>query len=193
LVYRLFGFSMTTWEDVVRPASMRALMRWMQEARELAAANLAEVEVTKLIRGKCAACGHVHSRGACKRCDCPEQVTTYNKVERKPGAVESVLSHLLRYTDPESQAEKPYDPWSKLVEIQEEGLRGKRAETWEWEWLEGELGALPILGIGNCDLDEAIAYACADADWTGRVAMELEVRRGGERWKVEKRDWDTEQ
>jgi hypothetical protein len=41
------------------------------------------------------------------------------------------------------------------------------------------VGHYPILGIANCKLADAVDYACGDADWTGRVAVELARRRSG--------------
>ena len=56
--------------------------------------------------------------------------------------------------------------------------------------MEEELGPAPILGIGNCELSEAVRYGCGDADVTGQVAVELERLRGGSRWLVAEGDRD---
>jgi hypothetical protein len=55
--------------------------------------------------------------------------------------------------------------------------------------IEGRIGPYPILGIGNCSMEQAVAYAVGDADWTGRVAVELERRRG-ESFKIYEGDRD---
>lgn len=167
LVYRLFGVTMQSWEDTVRPASVRALEDWME-------------------RGLAAAEGTLSER-------VKKQLKTKVKLEIKAGAVESILRHVLQHTaksDTDAGADSTYDPWKALDRFFAEGLRGKKPETWEMEWLREEIGERPILGIGNCEEREAVEYACGDADWTGRVAVELERRRNGEKWKINEGDED---
>lgn len=194
LSYRLLGVTMRTWEDVVWPASVEAWAEWAGEAVYLAG-DSQQVEVrTDLKRGRCADCGHQHSKGPCKRpgCGCVSTAWTMVKIEHAPGAVEKILRHVLRYTLATVEADKPYHPWKKMVGMQAEGLRGDKATAGEWDWVEEFVGPMPILGIGNVkDEAEEIAYSVGDADMTGQVASELEVRRGDRRWVVEKEDYDT--
>jgi hypothetical protein len=190
LAYRLFGVTMRGWIDVVWPASVEKLVDWMEDGIGLAETNLVESVVHPLVRGKCADCGHQHSRGPCKRCACPASNTVYQRVEHRLGTVESILKHVLTYTGKTEDDDSPYDPWKAIAKMRVEGLRGRVPEPWEFEWLESELGPIPILGIGNCTLDEAVIYGCGDADLTGQVAAELERLRGGERWKIDEGDRD---
>jgi len=194
LAYRLLGVTMRSWEDVVWPASVRAAVEWIEDALALAGTGLQNVEVEQMKRGKCADCGHLHSRGPCKRdnCGCVSTRMTFKKVTYTPSVTAQILKHVLTYTARTEESEKPYDPWKKLPEMRAEGLRGKKPEEWEWEYLESELGPMPILGIGNCELDEAVQYGCSDADHTLQVEKELEKRRGDDRWRVDEYDWDKE-
>jgi hypothetical protein len=162
LAYRTLGVTMRSWEDVVRPASIRALHEWCGRGMVLAGDRL---QVEKKLK---------------------------TKVKLEPGASEKIFRHVLRQI---LEGKEDYDPWEALDRFFEDGLRGKKPEKWERELIEKELGERPILGIGNCELEEAIAYACGDADCTGRVAVELERVRGrdhgeGGRLEVMEGDWD---
>ena len=195
LVYRLFGATMHSWEDTVRPASVRAVVDWLEEGMAAVSGTLDESIVHTLNRGICQDCGHMHLRNACKRCGCPIPVKesgriTYRRVEHRPGAVEAILKHVLTYTVQTEEADEPYDPWEAMDRMRVEGLRGKKPESWEWEWLEGRIGKAPILGIAHCPADQALLYAAGDADWTGQVAAELEKQRGSARWQIADEDRD---
>ena len=87
LVYRLFGFTMTSWEDVVRPYSIEALICWMVEALAIAQADLSLIEVKRL--------------------------KTKIRETVKKGPLESLLTRLLQHTAPQSD----YDPWDRLNEF----------------------------------------------------------------------------
>ena len=203
LAYRLFGAAMRSWEDVVWPASVTAFNTWAEAAIEQARSHLSQAVVTTLVRARCIDCGHQHTTGACKRitdkltgtgtglvCGCKSNNHSTEKVEWKASVVEQVLKHIIRYTTGTVDADKPYHPWKALRRMRVEGLRGKCAEKWEWEVLEEWCGEVPVLGIGNVELDDAVQYGCGDADWTGRVAAELERQRGSERWKIAEEDRD---
>jgi|HubBroStandDraft_6_1064221.scaffolds.fasta_scaffold41887_8 uracil-DNA glycosylase family 4 len=190
LTYRLFGVTMTSWEDTVWPASVDAVLIWIADAISLSESSLADTVVSPLKRGRCADCGHQHSRGKCK-CGCQSTRLTMKKVEHRPGAAESILRHVLQHTGKTMEEEEPYNPWKALDRMKVEGLRGKKAEGWEWEYLEQELGPVPILGIGNCDIDSAVTYAAGDADFTGQVAVELARRRQDDRWRIAEEDRDV--
>jgi hypothetical protein len=84
--------------------------------------------------------------------------------------MEALLQRLLRLTDARSE----YDPWERLGEFWSNELN-----EWQIAILEARVGPYPKLGIANCTMEEAVAYACSDADWTGRVAVELARRRKG--------------
>jgi uracil-DNA glycosylase len=206
LVYRLFGYQMKSWQDTVWPASVAAVTEWMSRAVVLASTNLTETQVDELVTWRCLQCGHAahaHKKdGRCGSkagdwkgvrggCTCEDGARASNrKYSQKAGAVESVLTHVLRHTLDTQDAEKPYDPWERLADMKQTGLRGKVPEGWEWQWLEGELGPSPILGIANCDLAEAVAYGCSDSDWTGQAATDLERRRSDVRWQIDPADRD---
>ena len=193
LVFRLFGYEMRSWEDTVWPASVDAVIGWMREAAELAAANLGDTDVKTLKKGKCGACGHPHSTGKCARCGCDQGIAVarvYETRTPKRGAAESILRHIVLHTEATRDDDKPYNPFKNLKKMREEGLRGKVAERWEWEFLEEELGAMPQLGIANCPLDIAIPYAIGDADFELRVARRLKEERTSDRYKVDQGDWD---
>ncbi len=201
LAYRLLGVTMRSWEDVVWPASIRAACGWMADAILLAQEGMTEITVTKFKYGRCIVCGHQHTKGKCKNknkrtgvvctCDVIGQVS-HDKYEREPSAVEAVLSHILTYTTKTEDADKPYDPWKALPEMKVEGLRGKVPEPWMWEVIEEQLGPMPILGIGNCEMGEAVEYGCSDADHTGQVAEILEQGKTDPRWDVDPVDWNVE-
>jgi uracil-DNA glycosylase family 4 len=87
LVYRLFRVTMTSWEDVVRPASIHALVEWMVEALDIAQADLSLIDVKRL--------------------------KTKIKETVKKGPLESLLNRLIRCTD----VALDYDPWERLDEF----------------------------------------------------------------------------
>jgi DNA polymerase len=90
LVYRLFDVEMSSWEDIVRPASLDALLAWCVEAIVIARSDLSLVEVRRL--------------------------KTKIKETVKTGPLEQLLIRLIRNTDEESK----YDPWSRLDEFWQE-------------------------------------------------------------------------
>jgi hypothetical protein len=193
LAHHFFGVEMKGWEETVWPASVDALTKWIDAAIPVAAERLSDAAVKHLARGKCGVCDHQHATGRCKRCGCeatPDR-RVFDVSTRKPGAVESILRHVLLHTRKTQDDDKPYHPWKALARMKEEGLRGKRAEEWEWESVNEAVGPPPLLGIGNCDEREALMYAVGDADYTGRVAEELEKVRRDDRWKVDEGDYDV--
>ena len=207
LAYRLLGVTMQSWEDVVWPASIQAVTNWLREGIELAGTGLAGLKSTGMKTWRCLACGHKAHMGAgalgadckskagggscqCTAADIVQSGISNVKLEHKPATAQKIMEHVLRYTLAPTNPDEPYDPWKKLPEMRVEGLRGQVAEAWEWEWLESQLGPVPILGIGNCELGKAVRYGCSDSDYTGQVATELEQRRGGDRWQVQEEDWD---
>lgn len=200
LAYRLLGVTMRSWSDVVWPASVRAAVNWMEDAICLASDGLADTVTTYMKTYRCLACGHrAHQGAACKskagggKCGCPVECSaavSNAKHEHRPSGVEAVLNHVLSYTAKTEDDDEPYDPWKALAKMRVEGLRGRVAEEWEWQFVEQELGPCPILGIGNCELAEAVEYGISDADHTGQVAAVLEQGRGSDRWRVDEGDYD---
>jgi uracil-DNA glycosylase family 4 len=189
IVYRLFGVTMRSWEDVVWPASVAAACDWMQRAADAAAGELQIGATQQLVMGVCDNCGRRGKSTTCKHCG---DFVRFAKTTYRAGAAESILRHVRSHTLAAADREKPYDPWDNLAAMKVDGLRGKVAEAWEWEWLAERVGTtLPILGIGNCDEAEAVEYAIGDADMTGRVAAELERLRGGKRWRIADEDRDV--
>lgn len=225
LAYRLLGVTMRSWEDVVWPASVEAVVGWMRKAQAMAQESFQDCEVFTFKRPRCRTCGHQHTTGKCKTkvpvnaqdlseftsevaslgldvpvgdlsgvtrpCGCESTDFYTERIERKAGAVESILTHVTRYTLSTADADDPYNPWEALDRMKVEGLRGRKAEGWQWEAVEEEIGPVPILGIGNVDLPEAVRYGCADADMTGQVSSVLAEMRGSDRWKVDRSDWDV--
>jgi uracil-DNA glycosylase family 4 len=94
LVYRLFGHTMTSWEDVVWPHSIEALLCWMVEARDIAEADLSLIEVKKL--------------------------KTKVRETVKKGPLESLLDRLIRCTD----VHLDYDPWERIREFWADDANG---------------------------------------------------------------------
>lgn len=149
LSYRLFRHTMTSYEETVRPASIRKLIEWMTEALQVA---IVDLSFTETIRMK----------------------TKVKEVVHK-GELETLLTRLLRLTDPDSE----YDPWGNPDNPRLEAFWRDPSNEWMAHHVEARIGPYPILGIANCAMDEAVRYAVGDADYTGRVAVELARRRQG--------------
>ena len=199
LAYRLLGVTMRSWEDVVFPKSVEAFVDWARAAVALSNhdGDLRQEIRTELKTLRCMDCGHRHKNGPCGKCGCESDRMTNIKLEYRLGSAGAVMKHLLRYTTAADQdLDTPYHPWKKLAEMKENGLRGVVPEKWEWDCLEEQLGPVPLLGIGNCELTEAMTYGVGDADLTGQVATELAKRRtadmavGGRLW-VDEEDYDA--
>lgn len=107
-----------------------------------------------------------------------KQLKTKVSVTYKPSEVERAAKRIM------SHSHKPeYDLWEKVEEARLGELVG--------EWA----GEPPKKSIAHVPVEEAIEYACQDADVTGQVGVVLERLRqeiaadGGE-WDVEEEDWD---
>jgi hypothetical protein len=191
LAYRTLGVEMRSWEDVVWPASIDKLVRWMADALQLVGVDqrFSTTVTTPLTMGKCPACG---TRGKGTNCKVCGEFISKVKVEHVPTAAAGILAHVLRHTveTAADEADEPYNPWRAMERMRVEGLRGKRAEGWEWDVLAETLGEPPILGIGNCELADAVEYGCGDADMTGQVAAVMERERQSDRWKIDDADKD---
>jgi DNA polymerase len=152
LTYRLFRHTMTSYEETVRPASIRALLDWMTEAYQIAVLDLT----------------YVSQRFSPKTGKRLKDETTKSDLE-------SLLTRLLRLTTETSE----YDPWGSEKEPRLDAFWHEPVNEWMVQHVEARIGAYPLLGIANCSMEEAVRYAVGDADWTGRVAVELQRRRQG--------------
>ena len=147
LAYRLFRHTMTSYQETVMPASIRALTTWMTEAYMIAQLDLSHVT------------RRFHKTSGKRLTDSVEK-----------GELESLLTRLLRLTNEESE----YDPWERLRDFWVEPTN-----EWMVTHVEARVGKYPVAGIANCSPEEAVRYAVGDADFTGRVAVELQRRRQG--------------
>ncbi len=159
LVYRLFRHTMTSYQEVVWPASIRALQDWMLEACRIAELDLSFTE-------------RVHLK-------------TKVKEVVKPGELESLLRRLLRLASTQSD----YNPWGSDKEPRLDAFWRDELNAWMVSHIEARVGPYPILGIANCSMDDAVRYAVGDADYCGRVAVEL-ARRRGEAFQIYSGDRD---
>lgn len=180
LVYRLFRQTMTSWEDTVRPASINALLSWLGEALVVSRLDLCS---TAMRQYKTCVCGHGEPAhwnvSHAAKCPCTLYTPRSEAVEVR-GSAEALFDRLIQHTD----AGSGYDPWKRL--------RDWRAESEkEYAHVVARCGEWPILGIGNCTQAQAIQYAVGDADYTGRVAVELERRRGDRRFEIVPGDEDN--
>ena len=160
LVYRLFGYTMTSWEDVVRPYSIEALQCWMVEALDIARADLSLIDVERYKK--------------------PYRGQTVKETVKK-GPLEALLARLIQFTDNASE----YDPWERLDAFWT--LDGNDHAV---SHIEARIGRYPLLGIANAPLARAVTYACGDADWTLQVEAELAKRRQDPAWMVLAGDQD---
>ena len=160
LSYRLFRHTMTSYEETVRPASIRALQRWMLEAIQVAQSDLSWTERT--------------------------QLKTKVRETVKAGELEKLLTRLMRLTEETGE----YNPWGTQKEPRLDAFWRDPLNDWQVAHVEARVGRYPILGIANCTMDEAVRYAVGDADWTGRVAVEL-ARRRGEAFQIWEGDRDV--
>ena len=147
LTYRLFRHTMTSYEEVVWPASIRALQDWMLEAVQIAEADLSYTERV--------------------------QLKTKVKEKVSKGELEKLLLRLMQNSDSGSE----YNPWREKGSKRLDDFWADPCQEPAVSHIESRIGHYPILGIANCSEAEAVRYAVGDADWTGRVAVELEKRR----------------
>lgn len=182
LAYRLFGVRMTSYADIVKPASREAIVHWLWAAIDFSQRRL-YTETTK-------------------------QLKTKVKVTRKPGEWERAFNRIVRY----AIVNQDYDPWDKIEELRQKlsGI-DKNLEKTEWALITGQelttvgkviskivgdeaAGPMPIEGIAHVPIETQVRYACADADMTLRVGNRLdEIRQeltAGE-WDIADSDMDN--
>jgi hypothetical protein len=163
LAYRLFRHTMTSYEETVWPASIRALTVWMTEALMIAQLDFTQVSAR-------------FSAKTGKRL----------KDEVRKGELESMLTRLLRLTLEESK----YNPWGSEDEPRLDAFWREPTNEWMVTHVEARLGPYPVNGIDNCKMEDAVRYAVGDADFTGRVAVEL-ARRRGDAFQIHEGDRDA--
>ena len=104
------------------------------------------------------------------------QLKTKVRVTIKPSKTENSIRRLITHSP------KPdYELWEKVKEAELDPLILER------------LGPPPIVSIVHAERNEAVRYACADADMTGRVGLKLQEMRQqriDSGWAVDEGDWD---
>ena len=153
-VYRTLGFRMTTYQDVVTPASKKALDGWLGEAFAHVVTKMRPCIEHKKGKG-CPACGKNH------RAD---------KTESKTHEAEAVLRRVM------DRLNSDYDPWKMPTWSKGE----KKVRLIGRDWLpeiEVAVGRMPRQSIVHAPMERQILYACGDADWTGRLAQWLQKER----------------
>jgi len=168
-VYRIFGYRMTSYDEVVTPASKAKLDDWLAEA--LAFATQSMRESTYHLKGKgCPECGKNHRADAVKY-----------KAHESEAVIRRVMKHLYKKED---NGFSEYDPWKPPTWAKGE----LKLRLFGRDWLghiEQHMGRMPRKSIVHAPLDRQIQYACGDADWTGRLAKWLE----GERERLIREEW----
>lgn len=152
-VYRIFGFKMTSYDEVVTPYSKAKLETWLAEASACAADM--RLEIPHPVGPDCPTCGKRHRK----------DVTDW-----KPHEAEAVLRRVMGKLGDE------YDPWQ--APKWDKGVEKPRLIGRDWlPEIERQVGRLPRKSIVHAPLDRQIMYACSDADWTLRLAGWLEQER----------------
>lgn len=108
-----------------------------------------------------------------------EQLKTKIRETIKPSPLEKRLKGIFRYTC----FSDDYPVWKHLTELAEKEPEAFTAVV-------STHGPVPKLGIGNCTPEEALEYACKDADMTLRVARVLESLRSIPSQSIYKGDYD---
>lgn len=73
-----------------------------------------------------------------------------------------------------ARAEKPVDPWKRVMGNEEKDKEGNGWHNWEKEMLVMELGAMPVMDIRLVPEEELVVYACRDSDATLRFSRFLD-------------------
>jgi hypothetical protein len=114
------------------------------------------------------------------------------KTKEKSGRLITVLNRIERYT----RDSEDYDPWDRWEEAQARISTmpdGPERDEWEAELLItlDEAGPIPLEGIDQAPRDQAIQYACEDANATGllRVALEQLDEELAISRRVAEKDW----
>jgi uracil-DNA glycosylase family 4 len=162
-VYRVFGYRMTSYDEVVTPHSKNVLESWLAEA--LAVATEMRETTAHPVGPDCPTCGKKHRKDV--------------SVDR-PHEAESVLHRVLGKLDTD------YDPWKQPWF--DKGVEKRRLLGQDWlPALEGCVGRMPRRSIVHAPLDRQVQYAVGDADWTLRLANWLDKERTrivAEEWAV---------
>lgn len=73
-----------------------------------------------------------------------------------------------------ARAEKPVDPWKRVMGNEEKDKEGNGWHNWEKEMLVMELGPMPVMDIRLVPEEEMVVYACRDSDATLRFSRFLD-------------------
>lgn len=177
LTYRLTGVRMTSYQDVVVPASEEALSDWLAEAIAFVSTDWKMQRMVKKQPKTFAAKGLI-------------------KYEFFKHPAEAVLRRVLRHVgkneeDSESES-KRYDPWQEPKKL---GSDDEKIRLFGRDWLESvesKVGRMPRKSIIHASLPKAIEYGCSDAIYTGHCMVRLEERRKQQQaeWEIEEGDED---
>lgn len=164
-VYRVFGYRMTSYDEVVTPHSKAVLDHWLAEAVTYASETMSTLEPHPKGPSPCPTCGTKHKA---------------DMSVRKRHKAETTLRHTMNYL-----ADSPdYDPW--LPPKLEKGVEKFRLLGRPWlDEVEQAVGRMPRRSIVHAPIAQQVGYACSDADWTGRLATWLE----GERRRIVEQEW----
>lgn len=176
LSYRLFGRRRKSWEEMVGRVSKDKLVYWMMDGMEIIEKELRIVESRVGVRGQ-----------------------PIKPIIHKP-QIESDFIRIMRHTI----TSQDYDPWEKLKECDNGKCHSPINGTdyislfygdfkKQLDFLTDRLGPMPLKGIANLDLKDAVHYGCSDADDTLQLALRLEhLRKEAELgWAVVEEDYDA--
>jgi len=156
LGYRLFGISMTSYEDTVLPWSKRKLMDWWVDALLLTGAKQVEV------LGKVS-----------------EKTGKRGKSKFKSTKAYSRLLQIYNY----AEANPEYDPWKSWDKLgvvdAKEPDKEMKVTAEDKRRVVGELGEPPRPSIIHCPETVQISYACRDADIGLRLGLYLRTDERG--------------
>jgi uracil-DNA glycosylase family 4 len=161
-VYRVFGYKMTSYDEVVTPHSKAQLETWLAEALAHVSMEMCTFQPHPIGKG-CPTCGKGHRK---------------DMSVNKPHEAEAVLRRVLEHLPTD------YDPWEKSK--QDKGTEKPRLIGRPWlDEIERAVGRMPRRSIVHAPLEQQVKYACGDADWTLRLAGWLE----GERKRIVREEW----
>lgn len=177
LTYRLTGVRMTSYQDVVVPASEEALSNWLADATALVTTEWKMQRVVKKQPKTFAAKGLVK----------------YESFKHPAEAVlRRVLRHIGKNEEESGTDEKRYDPWQEPKKL---GTDDEEIRLIGRDWLEAveaKVGRMPRKSIIHASLPKAIEYGCSDAIYTGHCMIRLQERRKWQQqaWTVAEEDKD---
>jgi hypothetical protein len=156
---------MTSYQDVVTPASKEALSDWLTNAL---AYSIDSWRFQRLAK---------------------KQPKTKEKWETAKHPAEGVLRRVLRFA---ADSDSDYDPWQAPKKL---GTEDEELRLIGQEWmpsLESAIGRMPRKSIIHAPLPKAIEYGCSDAIYTGHCMIRLAERRAAQQkiWTINEEDRD---